>query len=176
MDYVLSVFAPRRLEKGEILLRAGERAWHMIFVAEGCLRSYVSDRKGKVHIVGFAPEDWWMADSARLVSGEPSALFIDAIEGTDLLLTEDASHERIVNEVPGYGAAYRVGLQRLAAAKDRRLISVLTGSAHERYLDFAARYPTLLRRVPLRMLASYLGMSPETLSRIRRRLATRPVS
>jgi CRP-like cAMP-binding protein len=176
MEYALSYFAPRRLEKGEILLRAGEPAWHMIFVAKGCLRSYVIDRKGKVHILGFAPEDWWMADSARFVSGEPSALFIDAIEATDLLLTEDASHERIVNDVPAYGAAYRGGLQRLAAAKDRRLISILTGSAHERYLDFAARYPTLLRRVPLRMLASYLGMSPETLSRIRRRLATRPVS
>jgi CRP-like cAMP-binding protein len=173
IDFILALYAPRRLAKGEVFQRAGEPARHMVFVAKGCLRSYVIDDKGKVHIVRFAPEDWWLADSARFLSGEPSALFIDAIEASDLLLIDHPSHQRILDSVPAYAAAYQVGLQRLAAAMDKRIIRSLSASAHDRYLDFVATYPTLLRRVPLRMLASYLGMSPETLSRIRKKLSTR---
>ncbi len=172
LDFIPSLYSPRRLEKGEILQRAGEPARHMVFVAKGCLRSYVSDDKGKVHIVRFAPEDWWLADPARYVSGDPSRLFIDATEASDLLVIDLPSHQRILDTVPAYAAAYRVGLQRLAAAMDKRVITSLTASAHDRYLDFVATYPTLLQRVPLRMLASYLGMSPETLSRIRKKLST----
>jgi CRP-like cAMP-binding protein len=170
-DLIRPLFAPRRLDKGEVLQRAGEPARHMVFVAKGCLRSYVIDDKGKVHIVGFAPEDWWLSDSARFLDGGPSTLFIDAIEATDVLLTDHASHQRMLDTVPAIAAAYRAGLQRLAAAREKRIIASLSASAPERYLDFAARYPTLLRRVPLRMLASYLGMSPETLSRIRKKLS-----
>jgi CRP/FNR family transcriptional regulator, anaerobic regulatory protein len=173
VDFIQTLFAPRRLEKGEFLQRAGEPARYMVFVARGCLRSYVIDDDGKVHIVRFAPEDWWLSDTGRFLSGEPSTLFIEAIEASDLLVIDYPSHQRILDTVPGYAAGYRGGLERLAAAKDRRVISSLSASAHDRYVDFVATYPTLLRRVPLGMLASYLGMSPETLSRIRKKLSTR---
>lgn len=173
IDFIRPLFAPRRLEKGEVLQRPGEPARYMVFVTRGCLRSYVIDDKGKVHIVRFAPEDWWLADSAGFSSGEPSTLFIDAIEATDLLQIDHPSHQRILGGVPSYAAAYQVGLQRLAAAFNKRIVSSLSASADDRYRDFAATYPTLLRRVPLRMLASYLGMSPETLSRVRKKVSTR---
>jgi CRP-like cAMP-binding protein len=173
IDFIQTLFAPRHLEKGAFLQRAGEPARYMVFVAKGCLRSYVIDEKGKLHIVRFAPEDWWLSDPGRFLGGEPSTLFIDAIEASDLLVIDYPSHQRILDTVPGYAAGYQGGLERLAAAKQRRIISSLSASAHDRYLDFVATYPTLVRRVPLGMLASYLGMSPETLSRIRKKLSSR---
>jgi len=173
LAFVRGLFTPRRLERGDFLQRAGEPARYQAFVARGCLRSYLIDEKGKVHVVGFAPEDWWLSESARYLSGEPATLFIDAIEASDVMLIDHESHQRMLDRVPAIAAAYRAGLQRLTAAKDRRIISSLSASAQDRYLDFVARYPTLVRRVPLRMLASYLGMSPETLSRIRKKLSTR---
>ena len=173
IDFVRGLFVPRHLEKGEVLQRAGEPARLMVFVAAGCLRSYVLDEEGKVHIVGFAPEDWWLSDSAPYLEKGPATLFIDAIEASDVLITDHASHERMLDAIPAIAAAYRTGLQRLAAARDKRIISSLTASAQDRYVEFVDRYPTLVRRVPLRMLASYLGMTPETLSRVRKKLSTR---
>jgi len=173
IDFVRGLFAPRHLVKGEVLQRAGEPARLMVFVAVGCLRSYVLDEEGKVHVVGFAPEDWWLSDTGPYLGGAPSTLFIDAVEASDVMVTDHASHQRMVDEIPSLAAAYQIGLQRLAAARDKRIISSLTASAQDRYLEFADRYPTLIRRVPLRMLASYLGMTPETLSRVRKKLSTR---
>ena len=173
IDFIRGLFSPRHLNKGDVLQRAGEPARYMIFVAAGCLRSYVLDEKGKVHIVGFAPEDWWLSDTGPYLDGGPSTLFIDAVEASDVMVTNHASHQRMVDEIPALAAAYQIGLQRLAAARDKRIISSLTASAQDRYLEFVDRYPTLIRRVPLRMLASYLGMTPETLSRVRKNLSTR---
>jgi CRP-like cAMP-binding protein len=148
IDFIRGLFSPRRLEKGEVLQRAGDPARLMAFVAKGCLRSYVLDEEGKVHIVSFAPEDWWLSDSAPYLDAGPSTLFIDAIEDSDLLLIDHASHQRMVDAIPALAAAYRTGLQRLAAARDKRIITSLTASARERYLDFAERYPTLVGAFP----------------------------
>ena len=91
----------------------------------------------------------------------------------EVLLIDTASHEAIVQKVPGYADAFRKGLQKHAAARDERIVSNLSASAEERYLAFLQTYPSIATRVPQRMLASYLGVSPETVSRIRRKLAGR---
>jgi len=161
----------RRLAEGEFLQRAGDVTRYAAFVAAGCLRNYVIDAKGKEHIVQFAPETWWLADSMSLNRGTPSPYFIDAIEDSDLLLIDAPSHQRLVDDVAGYAAAFRTGLQRHAAAKDERIVSSLAGSAEERYLEFLRVYPSIAVRVPQTMLASYLGITPETVSRIRRKLS-----
>jgi len=161
----------RRLSAGEFLQRAGDVTRYAAFVAAGCLRNYVIDAKGKEHIVQFAPETWWLADSASLNNGTPSLYFIDAIEDSDLLLIDGPSHHRLVDRVAGYAAAFRTGLQRHAAAKDQRIVNALAASAEERYLDFLRVYPSVALRVPQAMLASYLGITPETVSRIRRNLS-----
>ena len=170
---VREAFLYKALDAGDFLQRAGEVTRYAAFVATGCLRNYIIDAKGKEHIVQFAPETWWLADSISLGSGTPSQYFIDAIEDSQLLLIDAPSHKRLVEGVPSYAAAFRTGLQRHTAAKDQRIVTALSASAEERYLEFLRVYPSIALRVPQMMLASYLGMTPETLSRIRKNLSRR---
>jgi len=172
-DLIRSVFLFKRLSAGEFLQRAGDITRHAAFVASGCLRNYVIDSRGKEHIVQFAPETWWLADATSLNNGTPSTFFIDAIEDSALLLIDAPSHQMLVDRVAGYAAAFRTGLQRHAAAKDRRIVSSLSASAEERYLEFMRVYPSIALRVPQSMLASYLGVTPETVSRIRKNRSRR---
>jgi CRP-like cAMP-binding protein len=173
LEFIRSLFIPKTLRAREYFLRAGTVPMHSAFVVRGCLRTYVIDPEGREHIIKFGPETWWVGDTASLASGTPSQYYIDAVEDSDLLLIDGPSHERIVQAVPGYAAAFRLGLTRHVAAKDRRILSAISASAQERYQDFLKTYPSLATRVPQHMLASYLGVSPETISRIRRKLASR---
>ena len=168
---VEAAFLFRHLPAAEFLQRAGDVPRYAVFVASGCLRNYVIDAKGKEHIVQFAPETWWLADSVNLNSQTASPYFIDAIEDSNLLLIDGPSHQSIVEQVPSYGRAFRTGLQKHASAKDQRIVSSLSASAEERYLEFLRVYPSIALRVPQSMLASYLGMTPETVSRIRKKLS-----
>jgi CRP-like cAMP-binding protein len=171
--YLRGAFVFRRLEAGEYLQRAGDVARYAAFVATGCLRSYVIDAKGKEHIVQFAPETWWLADATSLRDRTPATYFFDAIEDSSVMLIDGPSHADIVEHVAGYAAAFRAGLQKHAAAKDERIVSTLSATAEERYLRFLETYPSIALRVPQTMLASYLGMTPETISRIRKNLSRR---
>src|SRR5262245_18384195 len=170
-DFIGTMFVSRALRPNETLQRAGEVAKYAAFVARGCLRSYVIDSAGKEHIVQFAPETWWLADNISLSAKTPSQYFIDAIEDSDVLLIDPLDHEAQVERIPGYAAAFRRGLQRHAAAKDQRIVNSLSATAEERYLHFLATYPSIATRVPQWTLASYLGVSPETISRIPKKLS-----
>jgi CRP-like cAMP-binding protein len=172
-DVIRTALVYKPLAAGEFLQRAGEVTRYAAFVATGCLRNYVIDPKGKEHIVQFAPETWWLADATSWNDRTPSPYFIDAIEDSEVLLLDGPSHQQLVDEVAGYAAAFRTGLQRHAAAKDQRIVSSLTASAEERYLEFLKVYPSIALRVPQAMLASYLGMTPETVSRIRKNRSRR---
>ena len=171
LAFMRAILVPRRLAAGEYLQRAGEVARHAAFVARGCLRSFVIDGKGKEHLIQFAPEQWWLADAISLNTGTPSQYFYAAIEDSDLLLIDGPAQQQIVDRVPGYSTAMRAGLQKHAAAKDVRIVKALSATARERYLDFTATFPTIVQRVPQWMVASYLGVSPETVSRIRKHLS-----
>ncbi|MET0215542.1 MAG: Crp/Fnr family transcriptional regulator [Vicinamibacterales bacterium] len=162
------LFLPRMLRAGEFLQRAGEAVAHGAFVATGCLRKFVLDARGKEHIVQFAPENWWVGEGPGVTPGTPAQYFIDAIEDSNLLLFDAASHQRAMEHIPAYAAGFRDGLQRHAAAKEQQIVNALTEPAEERYEAFLKKYPSIALRVPQFMLASYLGVSPETLSRIRK--------
>ena len=171
LAFIKTRFIPKRLDAHDCLQRAGSVATHSAFVVHGCLRTYAIDAAGKEHTVKFAPETWWLADTISMTTGAPSQYFIEALEDSDLLLIDGPSHEKIVETVPAYAHAFRKGLQRHAAMKDQRILDAISASAQERYLQFLKTYPSLTTRVPQRVLASYLGVSPETVSRIRAKLA-----
>ncbi len=166
--FMETLYLPRALRAGEFLQRAGDVATHGAFVATGCLRKYVIDAKGKEHIVQFAPENWWVGEGLATAPDTPAQYFIDAVEDSNLLLFDSASLQRQVERIPGAAVAFRVGLQRAGAAKEHQIVNALSMSAEERYEAFLKKYPSIALRVPQFMLASYLGVSPETLSRIRK--------
>ena len=169
MDIIRSVFIPKKLLKGEFFLREGDILKYGAFVCKGFLRSYVIDNKGKEHIIQFAPENWWISDKGAGGEGSKASCFIDAIEDSDILLIDQAGHLKMLEKVAAYGASFQAGMQKRSAAKDKRIVHSLTADAEERYNDFLQTYPSIAQRVPQHMLASYLGIAPETLSRVRRK-------
>lgn len=145
---------PRSLAKGEYVQRAGELARHQVFVASGCLRSFVLDEAGREHVLYLAAEDWWLADPESARSGAPSAYFFQALERSSVLLVEFEVHDRLLVEVPGYAAAYAAGLQRRTATRDQRILATLSEPIEERYRSFVEQYPSIASRVPQYMIAS----------------------
>src|SRR5687768_16906396 len=164
-----SLIIPKTLKKGEFLQREGDTVKYGAFIAKGFLRSYVVDNKGKEHIIQFAPENWWISDKGAGGEGTKASCFIDAIEDSDILLIDQPGHFKMLEKVPAYGRSFQAGMQKRSAAKDKRIVHSLVADAEERYNDFIQTYPSIAQRVPQHMLASYLGIAPETLSRVRRK-------
>ena len=172
-EYALieSLVVPKHYKKGDFLLREGEVAKYGYFVTKGCLRSYTVDNQGKEHIIQFSPEEWWTGNIESLRNDSPSVYFIDAIEDTDVLQQDRPSFQAMLDNIPVFASMFHLGIQKSAIAKDHRIIAALSTSAEERYKGFLEKYPTIAQRVPQHMLASYLGVSPETLSRIRKQMS-----
>jgi CRP-like cAMP-binding protein len=165
------LYTPKKISKGTILLREGEVCQHNFFVTRGCLRSYVVDKNGKEHIIQFAPENWWISDQNSLLKQEPAMFFIDAIEESEVLLSERDFNEKFSAILPNGGQMMQTLFHNSFKAMQKRVINLLGASAEERYLEFIKLYPTVALRVPQKMIASYLGITPESLSRIRKDVA-----
>ncbi len=166
-------FISKKLRKKQYLLQAGDVCKYSAFVEKGILRSYTTDEKGAEHIMQFALEGWWIADMYSFLTGEPSIYNIDALEDAELLLLSSAAQEKLFHQIPKFERYFRILIQNNMIAMQRRLIGSLSLSAEENYVHLINANPGMLQLVPQHMIASYLGITPETLSRIRKQLATR---
>lgn len=166
-----SLFISKTLRKKQYLLQEGEPCKYLAFVEKGLLRSYTIDEKGAEHIVQFAPEGWWIADIYSHLTGEPSEYNIDAVEETETLLLTKEAYEELMERAPVFERYYRLLMQNSLIAYQRRLTCTLSRTAEETYTEFLQVYPHIAQRVPQHNIASYLGITPESLSRIRRQIA-----
>ena len=173
LDYWTSLLIPKKISRNEYLLREGEIARYTAFVAGGCLRLYSVDPKGKEHILQFAPEEWWIGDMESFSKNTPSSYFIDAIEDSEVLLMDLPAQETLFRQIPEAVAFFQQLMQNRQVATQKRIIFSMSASAEQRYLDFIKTYPSFTQRVPQHMIASYLGITPESLSRIRKQVITK---
>ena len=166
-------FLPKKLRKRQYLLQEGDPCKYAAFVEKGLLRSYTIDDKGLEHIMQFAFEGWWISDQYSFLTGEPSLYNIDAMEDCELLLLSKEAEEEMMQKVPGMERFFRILLQRHLISMQRRIISSLSRTAEEKYQELIVSCPSIPQRVPQHMMASYLGITPETLSRIRKQISGR---
>jgi CRP/FNR family transcriptional regulator, anaerobic regulatory protein len=170
---LMELVTTKEIQKGEFLLSKGQVCKHSFFIEKGLVRFYSIDEAGKEHIVQFAPENWFISDRGSVYFGQPSAFFMDAIEDTTVVLLDHHFIEtasEISTEFRNYNEYL---LQNHIRHLQDRINLLIGASAEKRYLDFIKLYSDLTLRVPQWMIASYLGITPESLSRVRKELAKR---
>ncbi len=169
----IKISKTKKILKGEILLRFGEIASFTYKVESGCLKSYVIDNAGKEHILQFAPEDWLIGDMDSATNRKPSVIFIEAIEDSEVSFIATSDFEDLHDLDKDLLIKMSVKLRNNLIATNKRIIGLLSATAKERYLEFIKTYPTLVQRLPLKLIASYIGITPEYLSDMRRKMAKR---
>ncbi|GAB3419197.1 Crp/Fnr family transcriptional regulator [Niabella aquatica] len=156
----------KKVKKKNFLYQEGELQQHLVFVNSGCLRSYSIDKNGAEHILQFAPSGWWIADMKSFLNGTPASLNIDAIEESEVVLLKQTDLENLYVSVPALERYFRILSERSLATFQQRLVDSLSLTAVERYSNFCERYPSLIQSLPQKYVASYIGITPEFLSKM----------
>jgi len=173
LQVIRAASTEKTLRKWQSILHDGEVWKFNCFVASGCFRLYRFGKDGTDHTVRFGVENWWMTDQESYNHGTPSEYNIEALAASHVILWTKDSWEQLMAAIP----ALKLFNERLQArayeTSQRRIFSLISSSAEEKYLEYQKTYPKVFNQVPLHMVASYLGISRETLSRIRKDF-TRP--
>jgi CRP-like cAMP-binding protein len=172
-EFTKTLFIPKKLRKRQYLLQDGDICKYTAFVEKGMLRTFTIDEKGNQPILQFSMEGWWVADLYSFLTNEPSLYNIDALEDCELLLITKPSWDLLLEKVPAFERFFRILIQNSLIATQRRLMGSMSESAEEKYTNLINNFPGCIERVPQHMIASYLGITRETLSRVRSQLATR---
>ena len=172
---VMELFKPRLYRKRQYVLQEGDICNQFNFIVRGCLRMYKVDDKGNIHIIQFAAENWWLSNIGSFHDRKDSELNIDALEDTMVL---QISHENLLSlytKAPKFDRIFRVLIEKSFVSLQQRLLQTISSTAEERYLNFQQTYSELSTRLPQTQIASFLGISPEFLSRLRNK-QTKPKS
>ena len=171
LDECLSFQKVKFYAKGEFLVRAGDISRYIYFVEKGLLRTFYLDEKGREHILQFAPENWISADHESIYYQNPTMYYIQALEESQIHLLDQTFFDRLASVDQVFNQFNIRLLHNHINQLQKRIISLIANSAEERYRSFSQHYPDIIARVPQIMVASYLGIAPESLSRIRREMA-----
>jgi CRP-like cAMP-binding protein len=165
---VVAAFQPKKLRKKQYFLQEGHVCKYVGFIVKGAMRQYSIDDKGVEHIVQLFIENWWASDRESAVMLTPSRYNIDAWEDTELLIATAGDMLDLITRLPAFGQMTRIMDQRSFIASQRRLNSTISNSAEKRYEEFAENHPQFIQRFPQHIIASYLGITKDTLSRVRK--------
>ena len=164
-----ALLVPQHVARFGYVLRAGQPARTLAFVVRGCVRTFATDAQGREAVLAFAWEGWWCGDAASTGAGLPATLSIQALEATDVLHLSLERLEHLCQQVPTFERFFRLLFQNGFLLEQRRLQALLQWPAEERYRRFCRQYPRLSQRVAQKYLASYLGITPEFLSAVRKK-------
>lgn len=172
MDLITKNIEPKKVTKGTVLQRKGDTIFKSYYVEKGLLRTYIMDSDGKEYTFMFAPEGWFIADFDLIYNRKKAELYIEALEDSELLVIGEDLFTQM-HHLPEPILAQQINrfINRLSVLQ-KRVLMLMSAPAKERYLDFLEMYPTIPQRVPQKMIASYLGITSEALSRVRRSLKT----
>lgn len=159
--------------KKTILLKEGEICQFEGYIHKGCLRMYCLDDDGTEVTLLFAIEDWWISDIASFQDQKPSKVYIETLEDSEIYILSPSTKEHLLNEIPKFERVFRMLIQRNLTTLQSRLVDTISKSASDRYLEFIKVYPSIPQRVAQYYIASYLGVSKEFVSTIRKRLASK---
>ena len=161
-------FKPKKLRKRQYFLQEGDVCKYIGFVIKGSARTFTVDEKGREHILKLALENWWLADFESFYHLTPSRFNIEALEDLEVLQSTNAQIEEFLKDIPAFSEMAAVISQNYTIANQKRMQAAMSYTAEERYEDLISNYPQFLQRFPQNMIASYLGLSRETLSRLKK--------
>jgi len=168
---LISAFHVQSISKKEHFCRAGEISNAKAYINRGCARNYVVDEKGHERILSFAFEDWWLGDFESYYSGKPGSTYIQMLEDSELLVISKEMFQTLEEKIPKLAQWYTVKVTRHAQALTSGIEELKTLSPEERYLNLLKNHPEIMQRIPLQYVAEYLNIEPQSLSRMRHRLA-----
>jgi len=169
LEKILACFHVKHLRKKDFFLEAGKTPRYEAFITKGLVKQYVLDLDGKERTIYFAVEDWWVSDINAFLNQQPATMYIRALEDSELLVISKSDKLKLYKEVPLMDRLFRVMTQKSHAALQERMIDNLTKTADQRYLDYITKYPHIASRLNNLQIASYLGVSHEFLSKIKKR-------
>lgn len=170
-DYlrVRTLFIDETYARGQYLIQPGHFVHHQYFVLAGNLRTFMIDHKGKEHTLQFAEEGWWVSDYLSYYQSIPSALHVECLEDCHLLKVSKSDLTQSFDQIPALERFFRKQLENAFVAFQQRILSNLQDTAEQRYSTFVKKYPSIEQRVKNYQIASYLGIAPESLSRLRKK-------